>query len=122
MRRTLLSVTAALALGAMLTACGGDDDDGASGCTPVDSSFEVEAQDSLKFDKGAYDADAGCIEVTYKNGGTVTHNLLIEGKSDFKLSVGDVDKGTVDLPAGTYELYCDVAGHRATMHADLTVS
>jgi uncharacterized cupredoxin-like copper-binding protein len=121
MRRPFLPVTAALVLGALLTACGGDDD-GASGCTPADSDVTVEAQDSLKFDKGAYEAGAGCIEVTYTNGGSVSHNLLIEGKSDFKLSVGDVDKGTVELPAGTYELYCDVAGHRATMHADLTVS
>ena len=121
MRRTLLPVTAALAIGALLTACGGDDD-GASGCTPVDSELEVTAEDSLKFDSDSYDAGAGCIEVTYTNGGSTSHNLLIEGKSDFKLTVGDVDKGTVDLPAGTYELYCDVAGHRATMKADLTVT
>jgi plastocyanin len=120
MRRTLLPVTAALALAGLLTACGGDDD-GASGCTPQ-SNVEVTAEDSLKFDSDSYDADAGCIEVTYTNGGSTAHNLLIDGKSGFKLSVGDVDKGTVDLPAGTYELYCDVAGHRATMHADLNVS
>jgi uncharacterized cupredoxin-like copper-binding protein len=121
MRRTLLPVTAALALGALLTACGGDDDS-AGDCTPADSKVEVTAEDSLKFDSESYDSGAGCIEITYKNGGSTSHNLLIDGKSGFKLSVGDVDKGTVELPAGTYELYCDVAGHRATMHADLNVS
>jgi plastocyanin len=121
MRRTLLPLAAATALGLTLTACGGSDDD-ASGCSPVDSELEVGAEDSLKFDSDSYDADAGCVEVTYTNNGSMAHSLLIEGKSDFKLSVGDVDTGTVDLPAGTYELYCDVAGHRATMNADLNVS
>ena len=99
MRRTLLPLAAALALGLPLTACGGSDDD-ASGCSPVDSELQVEAEDSLKFDSDSYDADAGCIEITYTNGGSTAHNLLIDGKSDFKLSVGDVDKGTVELPAG----------------------
>ena len=121
MRRTLLPLAAALALGLPLAACGGSDDD-ASGCTPVDSELEVGAEDSLKFDSDSYEAGAGCIEVTYTNNGSTNHNLLIDGKSGFKLSVGDTDTGTVELPAGTYELYCDIAGHRATMNADLTVS
>ena len=109
-----------MALGLTLTACGGSDD-GASGCSPADSELEVGAEDSLKFDSDSYEAGAGCIEVTYTNNGSTAHNLLIDGKSGFKLSVGDVDTGTVELPAGNYELYCDVAGHRATMEADLTV-
>ena len=121
MRRTLLPLAAALAVGTLLTACGGSDDD-ASGCSPTESELEVGAKDSLTFDRDSYEADAGCIEVTYTNEGSLNHNLLIDGKSGFKLSVGDVDTGTVDLPAGNYELYCDVAGHRATMNADLTVS
>jgi plastocyanin len=122
MRRTLLPLAAALALGLPLTACGGSDDD-ASGCSPVDSKVEVGAEDSLKFDSDSYKADAGCIEVTYKNNGSTAHNLLIDGKSGFKLTVGDVDTGTVDLPAGNYTLYCDLAGHRAAgMEADLSVS
>ena len=78
------------------------------------------AEDSLKFDEESYETDAGCVEVTYTNDGDTAHNLLIEGKSGFKLSVGDVDTGTVELPAGSYELYCDVAGHEAAgMVADL---
>ena len=102
-------------------ACGGSDD-GASGCTPVDSELAVGAEDSLKFDEDSYDTDAGCVEVTYTNDGSTAHNLLIEGESGFKLSVGDVDTGTVELAAGNYELYCDVAGHQAAgMVADLSV-
>ena len=120
MRRTLLPLAAVLALGITASACGGSDD-AASGCTPVDSELAVGAEDSLEFDSDSYDAEAGCIEVTYTNNGDTAHNLLIDGKSGFKLSVGDVDTGTVELPAGNYELFCDVAGHKATMTADLTV-
>jgi uncharacterized cupredoxin-like copper-binding protein len=57
------------------------------------------------------------------NDGSVAHTLLVRGKSGFKLSVGKTDTGTVDLPAGSYELFCDVAGHEAAgMKADLEVS
>jgi len=122
MRRTHLLLAGALALGLTTAACGGSDDDGASDCSPVDSELAVGAEDSLKFDRESYEAGAGCIEVTYTNNGSTSHTLLVEGKSGFKLSVGDEDTGTVELPAGSYELYCDVAGHRATMNADLSVS
>ena len=121
MRRTLLPLTTALALGIAAAACGGSDDD-ASGCSPVDSELEVGAEDSLTFDEDSYETGAGCVEITYTNNGSQAHNLLIKGKSGFKLNVGDVDTGTVELAAGNYELYCDVAGHEAAgMVADLSV-
>ena len=122
MRRTLLSLAAVAALAAPLTACGGSDDD-ASGCTPATSDLAVGAKDDLKFDAERFEADAGCIEVTYTNEGNIAHTLLIKGESGFKLSVGDTDTGTVDLPAGTFVLFCDVSGHEAAgMEAELTVS
>lgn len=122
MRRTLLPITAAVVLAAPLAACGGSDD-AASGCTPVVDQFTVRAQDDLKFDAESYDADAGCIEVTYDNTGSVSHTLLIKEQSGFKLSIGDTDAGTVDLGDGTYVLYCDIPGHEAAgMEADLVVS
>jgi uncharacterized cupredoxin-like copper-binding protein len=63
------------------------------------------------------------VEFTYENQGSVAHTLLIKGKSGFKLSVGDTDTGTIELEAGGYTLFCDVAGHEAAgMKADLTVS
>lgn len=121
MRRTFLTLAAATALGATMVACGGSDD-GASGCTPT-SDLTVGAEDDLKFDAESFEAEAGCIDVTYENNGSIAHTLLVRGRSDFKLSVGDTDTGAVDLPAGTYELFCDVAGHEAAgMVADLTVS
>ena len=122
MRRPLLSLAAVAALTVPLTACGGSDDD-ASGCTPATSDLAVGAKDDLKFDAERFEADAGCIEVTYTNEGNIAHTLLVKGESGFKLSVGDTDTGNVDLPAGTYVLFCDVSGHEAAgMEAELTVS
>jgi len=122
MRRPLLSLAAVAALTVPLTACGGSDDD-ASGCSPATSDLAVGAKDDLKFDAERFEADAGCIEVTYTNEGNIAHTLLVKGESGFKLSVGDTDTGNVDLPAGTYVLFCDVSGHEAAgMEAELTVS
>lgn len=126
MRSTLLSIAGAVALAITLTACGdtgGGGGGSASGCTPADSSIEVGALDKLRFDAEAYDAKAGCVEITYKNEGGIAHTLLVRGQSGFKLAIGDQDTGSIELDAGTYELYCDVAGHEAAgMKADLTVS
>jgi plastocyanin len=126
MRRTLLSLTGAAALALTLSACGdsGSDDAASDGCTPVDGTFTVHAKDALKFDAEEYTADAGCIEVTYTNDGSLAHTLLIKDQPDFKkLSIGDTDKGTVTLEPGTYTIYCDIAGHEsAGMEAELTVS
>jgi plastocyanin len=123
MRRTL-AVLATFALALVVTACGDDGGDSADpACQPVTSSFEVGAQDKLRFDADSYEADAGCIEVTYLNEGNVPHTLLVKDHKGFKLSVGRSDTGTIELPAGTYELYCDIAGHEsAGMKAELTVS
>jgi len=121
MRRTLLSLVATV-LAVPLAACGGSDD-AASGCTPAVAEVTVKAKDDLKLDADSYDTDAGCIELTYENTGSVAHTLLIRGRSGFKLAVGSTDTGTIELPAGTYELFCDVAGHEAAgMKADLVVA
>jgi plastocyanin len=111
----------------VVTGCGDSDDggggDAAADCSPAASSVTVGALDELAFDAESYDADAGCIEVTYENEGSVAHTLLVDGESDFKLSVGDTDTGTIELEAGEYTLYCDVPGHQAAgMEATLTVS
>ncbi|MGQ0831074.1 MAG: multicopper oxidase domain-containing protein [Microthrixaceae bacterium] len=60
------------------------------------------------------------------NEGTLPHNLFIEGTD---LKTGDIAGGDDevlelgDLPAGTYTMYCNIAGHRDSgMHAELTVT
>jgi plastocyanin len=128
MHRSLrLSLAAALLAAPLLTACGDDDDSSSSSTTSAaaagGSALEVGGTDQLTFDKSSYEAEAGTIDITYVNEGSVVHTLLIEGVDDFKLSIGDTDEGTVELEPGTYLLYCDVAGHQAAgMEADLTVS
>jgi plastocyanin len=123
MRRTLICIAGATALATTLTACGDNGSGGAAGCTPIDSSVTVVAQDALKFDAETYGAGAGCIELTYRNDGKLAHTLLVKGQSGFKLSVGDEDTGTIELDAGTYTIYCDLPGHEAAgMKARLTVS
>lgn len=120
MRRPLLTLAAAAALGTTLVGCGGSDD-AASGCTPGPT-VAVGAEDALRFDAETYDSAPGCVEFTYTNQGAVAHTLLIKNVKDFKLSIGSKDEGAVELDPGTYTLYCDVAGHEAAgMVAELTV-
>lgn len=125
------AMVALLAAGAlMLSACGGDDDsaaapDAAGGREAGGGALTVIAQD-ISFPSATYQAGSGTIDVVYENEGSIEHTLVIEDVDDFKLTVssnGDVDEGTVELDAGTYTIYCDVAGHRAAgMEATLEVS
>ncbi len=110
-------------MAASLTACGDSDSTPAAAeCDPVASSLTVKGTDQLTFDAEAYDTGAGCVEFTYVNEGSVAHTLLIEGQP-FELAIGKTDVGRIELAAGTYTLYCDVAGHRsAGMVAELTVT
>ena len=94
---------------------------------PATVDLEVRAVSGLKFDKSAYEATAGDIEVGYVNEDTIRHTLVvIEGDTKvgtFELQVnkrGDADFGSINLPAGNYVLLCTVPGHQS-MKADLTV-
>ncbi|MDQ2650783.1 MAG: hypothetical protein M3Z03_14700 [Actinomycetota bacterium] len=130
MRRTPLTVAgASFALALTLAACGGDDstDDAtpttSAGGAGGGSEVVVVGKNNLSFDKDAYEAKAGTVDFVYENEGSIAHTLLVRGKSGFKLSIGNKDEGSIDLEPGTYELYCDVAGHEAAgMVADLTVA
>ena len=71
---------------------------------------------------------AGKFTFTVKNDGKIPHDLVVSGpgvqgtaKTPL-LSAGQTAKLNVTLAAGTYTLYCSVAGHRAAgMSAKLTV-
>jgi plastocyanin len=119
----------------LLVACGDDSSDdgvglGASPDSGPDggTSLMVEAHD-IEFDRDAYRVAAGPVAIDYVQEGALPHSLVIEASdggvvNDFKLEVGDVDadSGTVELPAGDYEIFCDVPGHRdAGMEAELQV-
>ena len=94
---------------------------------PATVDLEVRAVSGLKFDKTAYEATAGDIEIGYVNDDTIRHTLVVvEGDTKvgtLELQVnkrGDVDTGTINLPAGSYSVFCTVPGHQ-NMKADLTV-
>ena len=84
----------------------------------------------IKFDQTAYTASAGEVSIKLENRGNQTHNLLIK-QGDKKgariggkvvTGPGATKTGAYTLAAGTYYVYCDIAGHEASMNSTLTVS
>jgi len=70
-------------------------------------------------------AAPGAVSITFKNGGGIQHNLVVQEDPSFKkldVPAGQSATGTLQAKPGTYTLYCDIAGHRAAgMEAKLTV-
>lgn len=94
---------------------------------PATIDLEVRAISGLRFDKAVYEAVAGDIEIGYINDDTIRHNLvvvqddIVVGSLELLVNKrGDTDVGTINLPAGSYSIYCTVPGHQS-MKAELTV-
>ncbi len=94
---------------------------------PATVDLEVRAISGLRFDKSLYEATAGDIEIAYINDDTIRHTLIVlqddTKVGNLELAVnkrGDLDIGTINLPAGNYVVFCTVPGHQ-NMKADLTV-
>jgi len=117
------------ALGLLVGACGGS---GGDASLPTTGAIDLTVKSLDPGGKYAYDAKdytakAGTVDVALINEGKENHNLLVQGvdKGKFKLSVtpGETKAGAVTLAAGTYTIYCDIAGHRDTgMEAKLVVN
>lgn len=133
--RTGTAVALALTVALLGTACDKDDDEGGGSGKPTttiaaDHSVTITAEDSpsLDFAPEELETPAGAIEIVLENDGALPHTLVIGGKGGFKLKVakkGSVDRATVELSPGTYELYCDIPGHRVSgdkMETALTVT
>lgn len=113
---------------ALLAACGGGGGDSAPADTVPSGALVVKAVQSLRFDAAEYGpVPAGDVTFGYVNEDSARHTLILakDGTkvANFKLEVvkdGDVDTGTVNLEAGTYQVICDVPGHSA-MVAELVV-
>ena len=120
-RRALIVTSAAVAL----AACSGST--ATPETLPATVGLEVHAVSGLKFDKSAYEATAGDIEIGYVNDDSIRHTLVVV-QGDTKVGTlelqvnkrGDSDVGSINLPAGEYVLLCTVPGHQS-MKADLTV-
>ena len=125
------AIAAVAAVGLLLGACGGSSG-GGSASQPTTGAIDltVKALDpggKYSFDQKEYAAKAGTINVALVDAGNENHDLLVQGvdKKKFKLAVvpNETKAAAVELAAGTYTIYCDIAGHRqAGMEAKLVVS
>ena len=127
----LNKIAATLLIASLLISCGGGSSENGSSTEKTESPSEegvvrVITYDSQKFDEEMYEASEGLVKIEYVLDGFQSHTLVIEGmEDDFKLEVGSnkTDIGEIQLKAGRYILYCDVAGHRTSgMEAKLLVS
>jgi nitrite reductase (NO-forming) len=144
----LAASLAALALG--LGGCGDDDDDaaepapppattapattaattgGSTAPAPAGATLAIDADPSgaLAFVQTTLTAPAGPVTFVLTNEAPVPHNVAVEGdgvdsEPSPTIQGGGTAELTVELPAGEYEYYCDVPGHReAGMVGALTV-
>jgi len=127
----LNKIAATLLIASLLISCGGGSSENGSSTEKTESPSEegvvrVITYDSQKFDADMYEVSEGLVKIEYVLDGFQSHTLVIEGmEDDFKLEVGSnkTDIGEIQLKAGRYILYCDVAGHRTSgMEAKLLVS
>ena len=127
----LIKIAAPLLIASLLISCGGGSSENGSSTEKTESPSEegvvrVITYDSQKFDADMYEVSEGLVKIEYVLDGFQSHTLVIEGmEDDFKLEVGSnkTDIGEIQLKAGRYILYCDVAGHRTSgMEAKLLVS
>ncbi|MDW3213696.1 MAG: multicopper oxidase domain-containing protein [Ilumatobacteraceae bacterium] len=116
----IVAIIGAVAIAAVLNDDGGFASADAIPTTQIDVSLTEFAID------GNFTAPAGNVVLVVSNDGTMEHNVVMRGSSmrTSNLSVGDTE--TLDLgplSPGTYELYCDIAGHEsAGMVVELTVT
>ena len=136
-RKTLLVFLVSIPLA--FAACG-DDDESDSTSTSADTSTETTdtstssssgsaisiSETEFALDPSDPTAEAGEVTIEAVNDGSTVHNLEIEGNGVEEVT-DDLDPGssgelTVDLDAGTYEIYCAIGEHRAQgMEGELTV-
>jgi plastocyanin len=122
-------VSAVLAGGVLLGACGGssDGDSGAKGFVepkgPAAETLTVEAG-NFYFDPDEITAAPGVTKLDLQGAGGI-HTLVFEGAyPGFQLEITgtDDDAKKIDLKPGTYTFYCDITGHRQQgMEGTLTV-
>lgn len=78
----------------------------------------------FKFEISPAEVKAGKVAFDVENAGTVEHSFIIEqlGKGSEQIRPGQEAKFELDLKPGTYNVYCDVAGHKeAGMQAQVVV-
>jgi uncharacterized cupredoxin-like copper-binding protein len=146
LRKSLLLLAVVIPI-AFFAACGDDDDDDATTAASDATSEETATEDTTTEDTGGSSgggetidiaesefkiepadptAQAGEVTFAITNEGSAPHNLEVEGNGVEEVSKtiegGQATDLTVDLEAGTYEIYCAIPGHREQgMEGELTV-
>jgi plastocyanin len=138
MRRITWLIALVLAAGVLTAAgCGGDDDDGGTGGSGGGTGTEessggggetltvtADPGGAIKWDKSELSAKAGNVTLKIVNESDIPHAIEVEGngvEEETDTVTGADAEVTVDLKAGTYEYYCPVGDHKATMKGTLTV-
>jgi plastocyanin len=114
--RKILSVAAVSLL--LLAACGGGDDGGDEGGDGTAAATTVTMRDNAFVPSDPVIASG---EIELVNEGASPHTFTVEGEDvDVEVEAGQTVTETVDLPAGTYTLFCEF--HRGQgMEGTLTV-
>jgi uncharacterized cupredoxin-like copper-binding protein len=118
--RTRIALTGAAAALAVLglAACGGGGKEDAGGATGTPLKTLTVSETDFKLTPSTFTvAKAGTYTFHAVNNGQVDHSLEIEGNGVEKEIEGTLKPGvsgdlTVDLKAGSYELYCPVDNHK----------
>ena len=126
----IVGVVGAASLSLAAAGCGDDDDEttaattatttatGATGATGAEGGGETVAISETDFalDPDSVDVKAGEVTFDVTNDGETLHNLEIEGGAveeelSDDLAPGDSGQLSVELEAGTYEMYCPIGDH-----------
>jgi plastocyanin len=120
----VLAVGAAFALSVAAVFIAGSDEGGGTSAGGAPSSAAVSLTEFAISPNPLTVAEGGTLSVT--NDGTIEHNLAVR---DQDLATADLaaggseDLGLSGLAAGSYQVYCTIAGHESSgMVADLTVA
>jgi uncharacterized cupredoxin-like copper-binding protein len=117
---SISTALAGLAAAALLAAggCGGDDEESSSADAPGPALETVSISETeFKLDPATVTLDeAGRYTFKAVNDGEVDHALEVEGEGVEEetetIGPGESAEVTVELKAGTYELYCPVGNHK----------
>ena len=128
-RRGVIGVSFLLVLGAtsMAVVTAGEDTHQGEAAAAVTGEFDLAADPSgtIAYDKSQGTVEAGTVTIKLTNESSLDHNVAV-AQGSRQLGVSPTIKGSVtelkvDLPAGTYEFYCTIPGHRqAGMQGTLT--
>jgi uncharacterized cupredoxin-like copper-binding protein len=104
-RHIAIAVAASLA-GLALASCGGES---AAADVPV---VDVQLGPGYTITPNQLTVPAGDAELRVSNVDTMVHNLVVAGRGTMQLSPGQTEVLSIRTQVGSYQMWCDVPGHR----------